>query len=306
MKRKRRKPSGGTRSAPRGVSSSLWLALLLGCQPAAPGGAATLAQECATPSPSWIWCDDFESDHTGSYFEYAAANGGFVRVPGAGVDGSVGMRARWDSAGQVNAGALHLAFGRTPQSYFSPVDAGTTDYRELYWRLYLRREAGWTGGGADKLSRAFIFASSTSWAQAMVAHVWSGGPATSAFLVLDPASGTDTAGALQTTTYNDFPNFRWLGSDLGSTPVFADSTSGRWFCIEAHTRLNDPGIHNGTFTLWVDGRLEAERTGLNWVGGFTAYGLNALYIENYWNAGAPGPRQRDIDNLVVATAPIGC
>jgi hypothetical protein len=291
-------------------ASTIGLAVALACQPDNPAGGGPqgggLAQECATPRATWIWCDDFESDRTGAYFEYAAANGRFVRVPGAGVDGSVGMRARWDSAGQVGAGALHLAFGRTPQAYFRPVDAGTTDYHELYWRLYLRREPGWTGGGADKLSRAFIFASPTTWAQAMVAHVWSGGPSTSAFLVLDPASGTDSAGTLQTTTYNDFANFRWLGAARGATPVFADSTSGRWFCIETHVRLNDAGMANGSFTLWVDGQLETQRTGLNWLGTFAAYGLNAVFIENYWNAGAPGPRQRDFDRFVVATAPIGC
>lgn len=264
------------------------------------------ADECATPRAAWIWCDDFEQNRLRSYFEYVAANGAFVRAAGVGRDGSFGMRARWDSAGQVGAGALHLAFGRTPQAYFRPADAGTADYRELYWRLWLRREPGWQGGGAVKLSRAFSLASHTSWAQAMAAHVWSGTAQARDNLVLDPASGTDTAGALRTTTYNDFGNFRWLGSARGATPVYADSTAGRWFCIEAHVKLNDPGLSNGVFELWVDGRPEASRTGLNWVGRFTSYGLNALFIENYWNAGAPRPEERFIDNLVVSAAPIGC
>ena len=52
------------------------------------------------------------------------------------------MRARW-AAGQSMAGALHLAFGRTPSSYFRPVDAGTTNYRDIYWRLYVRTQSGW-------------------------------------------------------------------------------------------------------------------------------------------------------------------
>ena len=33
--------------------------------------------------------------------------------------------------------------------------------------------AGWSGGGGDKLSRAFVFANS-GWAEAALAHVWSG------------------------------------------------------------------------------------------------------------------------------------
>lgn len=70
----------------------------------------------------------------------------------------MGMRAHF-AAGQVNAGSLHLAFGRTPSSYIRPVDAGTTNYREIYWRVYLRDQAGWQGGGGDKLSRAQSLAS---------------------------------------------------------------------------------------------------------------------------------------------------
>lgn len=261
--------------------------------------------ECAAPRPTWIWCDDFDIDRLGRYFEYQSARGSFVRVRGSGVGGSTGMRAQW-AAGQVSAGALHLAFGRTPQSYFRPVDAGTADYRELYWRLYLRREPGWQGGGADKLSRAMILASPTSWAQAMAAHLWSGGLRAHDYLVLDPASGTDAAGVLRTTGYNDVRHFRWLGAIRGATPVFADSLAGRWLCIEAHVRLNDPGRADGVFEVWVDGRPDAARIGLAWTGRDAGYGLNALFIENYWNRGAGQAAARVIDNLVVATAPIGC
>src|SRR5690242_1880231 len=31
--------------------------------------AANDAQECASPSPDWIWCDDFEQDRRSQYFE---------------------------------------------------------------------------------------------------------------------------------------------------------------------------------------------------------------------------------------------
>lgn len=273
--------------------------------PQLPPPSGPVIAECATPRAEWIWCDDFEQPRLTSYFEYASDNGAFTRASGVGLDSSWGMRARW-AAGQVAAGALHLAFGRTPQAYFDPVDSGTTDYREIYWRHFVRREAGWVGGGADKLSRATIFASSTSWAQAMVAHVWSGGPNTKDYVILDPASGTDASGVLQTTTYNDFANFRWLGSDRSNVAMFADSTAGRWYCVEAHVRLNDAGQANGVFELWIDGALEAQRTGLNWVGGFNGYGINAVFLENYWNAGAPAPRERSFDNFIVATDRIGC
>lgn len=297
----------------RGVGLAALAACTLSCSPLEsvalgaerePDG-TTPASECDQRPDAWVWCDDFEVDRLASYFEYADADGSFVRASDVGVDGSAGMRARF-AAGQVNAGALHLALGRTPQSYIRPVDDGTRDYRELYWRVFVRYQPGWVGGGGDKLSRAFIFASPSSWAQAMIAHVWSGGGDAAEHLVLDPASGTDEAGTLRTTTYNDGPNLRWLGAQRSRTAVLGAARVGEWQCVEARVRLNDAGRSNGAFQLWINGALEAERTDLNWVGAYDDYGLNAVFLENYWNAGSPAAQERYLDNFVVSTAPIGC
>ncbi|MEO0814249.1 MAG: polysaccharide lyase, partial [Myxococcota bacterium] len=155
------------------------------------------------------------------------------------------------------------------------------------------------------LSRAFSFASSDSWAQAMIAHVWSEG-AGQRYLAVDPASGTTESGALMTTRYNDFDILRWLGLGQSSTEIFADERMGEWHCVEARVRLNDSGLENGEFQLWINDALEAERLGLNWVGSFDAYGINAVYLENYWNGGAPQAQGRVLDNFVVSTERIGC
>ncbi|MBA4157885.1 MAG: hypothetical protein H0X65_10470 [Gemmatimonadetes bacterium] len=259
--------------------------------------------ECASPRREWIWCDDFEQDRLAGYFEHNARNGGFVRAAGVGRDGSQGMRARWQ-AGQQEAGSLKLAFGKTPHRYFRPVDAGTTKYRTIYWRMYVRTGPGWTGGGGFKLSRATSMVSS-SWSQAMIAHVWTGGRANE-YLLIDPASGTDTRGRLTTTKYNDFSNLRWLGKAKGNTLLFSGDNLGKWHCVEAHTRLNDSGQSNGEFRMWINGSLDAERTGLNWVGSYSDYGINAVFFENYWNGGAPKAQERYFDNLVVSTKRIGC
>ncbi|MDQ3997777.1 MAG: hypothetical protein M3303_12275, partial [Gemmatimonadota bacterium] len=40
--------------------------------------------ECAAPGPGWIWCDDFESDRIGRYFEYNSVGGAFIRAAGVG------------------------------------------------------------------------------------------------------------------------------------------------------------------------------------------------------------------------------
>lgn len=271
-----------------------------------PSGTARAHRLCDDPAPAWIWCDDFEDDRIGRYFEYDDAGGSFVRERGAGVGGSWGMRATFRE-GQVDAGSLKLAFGATPQPYMKPVDAGERHYREIYWRFYLRRDPHWVGGGGDKLTRATSFVSGESWAQAMIAHVWSGAAPWQEHLVADPASGIDPrTGRVLTHRYNDFRNITWLGAARGPTRVFDAERAGRWMCVEAHVRLNDPGVENGVFELWVDGRAEARASDLNWVGRYEEFGINAVFLENYWNAGSPARQSRYVDDFVVSTKRVGC
>jgi hypothetical protein len=70
-------------------------------------------------------------------------------------------------------------------------------------------------------------------------------------------------------------------------------------------KLNDAGTSNGLIEMWIDGHLEASRTGLNWVGSYSAYGINMVFFENYWNNGSPVAQDRFFDNLVISTRPIG-
>jgi hypothetical protein len=268
------------------------------------GGQESPVVGCTAPKPQWIWCDDFETNRLNGYFELPTDNGSLARLASVGRGGSFGIRSRF-AAGQVSAGSLKLAFGRTPHPYFKPVDAGTADYREIYWRFYLRNADNWVGGGGYKLARATVFATA-DWAQAMFAHVWSGSGSNRDYLVLDPASGTDEAGIVRTTTYNDFPNMRWLGPTRGVTPLFDAAHVGEWYCIETRVKLNTAGEANGVFQLWIDGELESSRMDLNWLGSYSEYGINAIFLENYWNDGSPAAQERYFDDFVVSTAPVGC
>jgi hypothetical protein len=268
-----------------------------------PAGPCDECKDWQTLHPEWIFCDDFEDNtplrRQGRYFEYDNDGGDFAVVAGIGLNGSRGLRTRFQS-GEVSAGALHLAFGRVPSTYFDRGIRPGEDFRDIYYRVYMRNQAGWTGSPA-KLSRAIVFADS-NWSEAMIAHLWSSGN----FLLIDPASGVDGNGNVVTTKYNDFDHLHWLGYQRGVTPIFAPQNADTWFCIEAHVRLNDPGQANGVQEFWINGRLEARRTGLDFVGTYTDYGINAIFLENYWNAGSPKPQERYFDSLVVSTQPIGC
>lgn len=272
---------------------------------AAPAG--TSAAECATPQAAWIFCDDFEQDRTSSYFETDGIGTVFNRVAGAGFAGSYGMQGHFTTTAQ-SAGDLHLAFGKTPSLYMKPVDAGTANYREIYWRMYVKAQAGWVGGAHDKLTRALVFDSS-SFAEAMAAHVWGGdaGSADTMGLILDPATGVDSLGNPVSKSYNS--GLTYLGQAkhaLHPTPIFDAAHVGQWYCVEAHVKLNDSGSANGVFELWINDSLEAQKTGMNWVSSYSAYGINAIYFENYWNAGATAAEDRFFDRIVVGTQRIGC
>jgi len=274
---------------------------------ARPDAATPGSHECdgwQTSHPEWIFCDDFESTAPlvgdGRYFEYGDNDGDCAVVGGLGQGGSRGLRAIFQQ-GEVGAGGVKLGFGRNPVGYMNKGIRSGEDFREIWYRHYLKMEQGWQGNPA-KLSRATVFAV-PDWGQAMIAHLWSDGQER---LLLDPASCVNGSGDVMCSGYNDFDNLDWLGNLSGVTAIFSTALSDTWFCIEHHVRLNDPGQSNGVTEFWIDGGLEARRDGLDFVGTYSDYGINAVFLENYWNSGSVQEQERYFDNFVVSTEPIGC
>lgn len=256
--------------------------------------------------PEWIFCDDFESNEPlvtkGRYFEYGDNNGEFVPKPKVGVGNSKGMEVVWQQ-GEVGAGGMKLAFGKNPNAYMNKQQiCPEREFREIYYRMYLKMEDGWEGNPA-KLSRATVFTSSADWRQAMIAHLWSDGKY---HLLLDPASCVDENGNVLCTKYNDFANLSWLGLKSGITPIFDNEHDDTWYCIEHHIKLNDPGQKNGIQEFWIDDKLEARKDNLNFTGTYTEYAINAIFFENYWNDGSIKDQKRFFDNIVVSIQRIGC
>ncbi len=242
--------------------------------------------------------DDFSQppDKQARYFEYDDAQGHFVWSANEGYGGRGGaMRCRFDK-GQVSAGSLKVVFGKNP---FGRGIHTQETFREIYWRVYVKHEAGWEGNPA-KLTRATCLAS-PDWTQGFIGHVWGGkGDA----LCIDPATGIRDSRKVST-KYNDFANLHWLGLRQGQTPIFSPAESGRWVCIEAHVRLNTPDKQDGMFELWVDGHPEAARTDLDWEGHWDEYAIDAIFLENYWNDGSVKRQARWFDDFVISTRPIG-
>ena len=267
--------------------------------------------------PEWIFCDDFESDlplvGQNRYFSHHDDKGKFAHLKGVGVESSKGMRAVFEP-GKSEAGNLHLAFGKVPDNYFDKGIRSGEHFTEIYYRMYVKTHKDWQGGTMGKLSRAFSLAgvNGTRNSQAMIAHLWGSRTTT---LKMDPVSLVDANSVVVSTRYNDFDNMTWLGADEygegspnGTTPLFAAENVGRWHCIEVHVKLNDtsPQKSNGLQEFWINGKLEARRTGMNFVKSWDKYGINAIYFENYNGGGSSKIQERYFDNIVVSTEPIGC
>lgn len=207
-----------------------------------------------------IFYDDFDQlpEWRLRYFEYSPAKESFVWTEREGLRGGA-MRCQFDQ-GQVTAGSLKVLFGRNPFGRGVRFDQ---TFQEIYWRAYVKHETGWQGNPA-KLARATCLAGK-DWSQGFIAHVWGG---KGDVLCIDPATGIRDSRKV-TTRYNDFSNLKWLGLRQGQTPIFSPAESGRWVCVESHIKLNTAGKRDGVFELWVDGKLEASRTDLDWHGNGT-------------------------------------
>jgi hypothetical protein len=130
-------------------------------------------------------------------------------------------------------------------------------------------------------------------------------------------SGTNPPSKMMFTGENAYVNF-WSvfegSSNLhrynlqGSTlpvaqqnPVLGNIPSGRWVCIETHTKMNTPGVADGILEEWVDGSLRVSNKALlinaasqssqhNFVRLYRQHGNGVIYL----------------DELAVGTTRIGC
>ena len=241
-----------------------------------------------------IWYDDFSG--VKSYLESA---GGLDNSESFGKTGG-SMKAGFRKGDVEGEGNRKIAFGDFPAE--SGVVMRSKHFNEIYWRFYVNHQYGWQGAPC-KMTRATSIVSE-NWQQSMIVHIWSGEGNS---ITLDPASGVyGMTDSIRTTHYNDFDNLSWLGNKPNSAfQISSSSESGYWIMVEANVKLNTPGKSDGSCRLWIDGIADGERTNLNFRGSYSKHGINAVFLESYWNSGAVKTEGRWFDNLVISTRPIG-
>ncbi len=251
----------------------------------------------------WIFCEDFEAvgDPAKVFFDYGDAEGNFAPSGEGGASGVGSMKAHYRK-GVEGAGFMSVSFGDNPINTMDrPGYRDGDNFDEVYWRFRVRMQSGWPDAGPYNLSRISAFAQS-DWGEAMVASVASNDA--------DVNLRASAASCVQNNEVEcagiDGDALVPLGTLTGNTPVFSSARAGQWQCVEAHVKLNTPGAADGVFEFWVDGELEAGRTGMDWRGTWEAFGLNLLSIENFWVGGAPAELDRWFDDIVISTEPIGC
>ncbi|MDB4459131.1 hypothetical protein N9059_01005 [bacterium] len=243
--------------------------------------------------PRTIWYDDFD----GTPKSYGEGKGPLDDKVAFGMQGN-SLLCLYEK-GKRGKGGRKVFFGDSPIYVNKAVRRGEK-FDVIYWRIYVKHQYGCIGS-PDKMSRATSLTSS-KWTQAMISHVWSSHDSS---LTLDPVRGVQD-NRVMTRKYNDFERMKWLGNKPVSTfPIHATEESGYWVLVEARVKLNTPGKSDGINQLWIDGRLECERRGLNFRDNYTKHGINAVFLEAYWNSGSPIMQSRWYDNFIISTKPIG-
>jgi hypothetical protein len=261
-----------------------------------------------------IFCDDFESpsepdDLDARYFDHSVAvdygpgkrfETSFQVVDGVGLDGSWGVQATF-IVGEENAGDLKYNFGINPLGSQARPDE---DFQEIYWRFYFKSAPN-ISHNPNKLTRATIFHDAGPWRRAIGAPVWNATPDIDYGLMVDPYTWLETPGG-STILNSQTESERYLGADKGENLIFHADNDDTWYCIETHLELNTSGNADGVLEYWIDGVKDAEKTGLDFLGTWTDYGINSIWFENFWNSGADDAFVRYWDNIVISTERIGC
>lgn len=101
--------------------------------------------------------------------------------------------------------------------------------------------------------------------------------------------------------------------DWGSVEARFTPMRGRWYAIETEVWLNTPGFSDGEARIWVDGRIVAEKKGMN-ISGPLASPINRVMFGGWYSNAAAGrnpcpdpmaPSIRYVDDAAISGSYIG-
>ncbi|MDQ3000757.1 MAG: polysaccharide lyase [Fibrobacterota bacterium] len=101
--------------------------------------------------------------------------------------------------------------------------------------------------------------------------------------------------------------------DWGSVQVRWTPERKRWYKIETEVWLNTPGLSDGEVRLWVDGRIVAEKTGMDLTGKLDSPINRVMFGGWYSNSSAGrnpcpnpvGPSRRYVDDALISGSYVG-
>ena len=178
----------------------------------------------------------------------------------------------------------------------------------VYFRYYLRFADDWDptvdGGKLPGLSATY---GKAGWGgrRADPAIGWSmRGQFSRATSPGNPLHGTTTVGtyayhAGMQDEYGD--HWFWMNDALGVLE------RNRWYCLEQYFKVNAIGAKDGVLRAWIDDRLAFEKDDI-WVRDLPSIRIERVWMNVYHGGTAVAARALHlyIDNVVVATEPIGC
>jgi hypothetical protein len=193
---------------------------------------------------------------------------------------------------QEDGGYVHIGVGDLPDAYRETNALGDGD--EVFRVLEVAFEVRITGAVPYKLFRGIIFPDADPvWREAAVCPVWFQQPGSPGNLGSDPATGV-SGSTVVSTGYNAGLTY------LGFTPGTAEIADGVWHTMRVYLEVNSPGNADGICRVWIDGVLDIEDTGINFVDEYDMeYGWNAFFLEAFHNGGSPGGCTLDFRNLYV-------
>jgi len=258
---------------------------------------------CPDPLPaSWILCEDFESitDPGAQLGQFLNIGDQLAIEDGPAFSGSRSFRVEHRPTSEWG-GWLELRFGAGPGG--GTVHRPDERFDEIWVRFWVRRDADWPDGGFGDLVEVQALAPVPGNTAIAADGTVLGPTATPQAQLLAWSCIEGDTLQCDGDDWSD-PDLQALDSTNGAAPLFGAATADAWQCVEVHMQLDGAG-GPGAIELFVDDRLDAALDGVEWVQGWTDVGINNIRFSSWW-PDVPATIRRHIDDVVVATAPIGC